>query len=150
MSHHTEPDSVYSSATPFTRIVDGLSLATWINQLEQEIARQDERAIRPIPLGTLQADIYASSVLAMQNACDVEENEGELQRQVHAALQQTYTRWANTPPPPPYFRSRLLEGQSSVSKQYDVPFMLLGPGQRKIISDIVSAFLNVRASLMKS
>jgi hypothetical protein len=136
------PLTVYSSGHSFDHVVlCGLSLAEWLDRVEQHLARAANRPACSVNRSTLQADVLASAVLAMRNVEDIEGNEGELAHQVHWALQKTYECWTRRPPPEPYFKSRLLERDPSAGRAYCGEFSKLGPEQRKTIDSIVDAFL---------
>ena len=147
----SEPLTVYSLGRPFSAIVlDGLSLSQWIIRMEHQMARLQQRAERPIPLATLQADIIASAVFAMQNTNDIDNNEGELAHQVHGALQSTYKLWIEQPPDSPYFKSRLLETNPEVGLSFCRPFHMLEREQLQTINQLVECFLLVHKDAMNT
>lgn len=138
-----EPTHVYSAGLSFDYKPFGdLTLAQWMDRVEKCLAQLSDRPACPVNRSTLHADVLASAVLAMRNVEDVESNVGELARQVHGALQHTYERWMQQPPPEPYFRSRLLERTPSVGQAYLCSFDKLGREQRDIIESLVEAFLD--------
>lgn len=142
------PTVVYSSGHSFDHVVlRGLSLAEWIDRVERILARSANRRACAVNRSTLQADVLASAVLAMRNVDEVQGNEGELEHQVHRALQRTYERWTQQPPPEPYFKSRMLERDSSAGLIYYGELHKLGPEQRKTISSLVDAFLEAYKEL---
>lgn len=138
----SEPTAAYTSGRSFNHVVfGGQSLGEWLDHIERWLARNADRPVCAVNRCTLQADLIASAVLAMQNVDDLDGNEGELARQVHDALRKTYERWMEQPPPLPYFKSRMLERDPSVGRAYCCAFEQLGVEQRKTITSIVAAFL---------
>ena len=145
-----EPLYIYSSGLVFDSLaLDGTTVAKWMERVEEQLARREHRAIQPVNRATLQADVLASAVLAMQNVDDMDGNEGELAVQVHRSLRQTYTRWLTEPPSPPYFKSRLLDSNPDMARAYMVEFRELKEEQRKVIDSLVEAFLDAHATAMK-